>query len=195
MVESITGKAKSGIWGLDNILAGGFTREHLFLIEGAPGTGKTTIALQFLMEGARVGENPPTSPFPKPSRSYGLARPLTAGRLMSGSKCSSCFLRRACSIPSSSRACCILPTSSWAKPPSRFSRPSIARSRTGWCWTAFPRSGCWRKARCGTGGRFWRSSTISQISAPRFCCSMTCRLTSATNPSTAWRTACCGWRS
>ena len=56
MVESIAGNAKSGIWGLDDILAGGFTREHMFLIEGAPGTGKTTIALQFLMEGARAGE-------------------------------------------------------------------------------------------------------------------------------------------
>ncbi len=51
-----TDKAKSGIWGLDDILSGGFTRGHLFLLEGAPGTGKTTIALQFLMEGARAGE-------------------------------------------------------------------------------------------------------------------------------------------
>ena len=50
MVESIVGKAKSGIWGLDDILAGGFTREHMFLIEGAPGTGKTTIALQTELE-------------------------------------------------------------------------------------------------------------------------------------------------
>src|SRR6187402_2501485 len=49
-------RAKTGIWGLDDILAGGFTRGHLFLMEGAPGTGKTTIALQFLMEGARNGE-------------------------------------------------------------------------------------------------------------------------------------------
>jgi circadian clock protein KaiC len=48
--------AKSGIWGLDDILSGGFTRERVFLLEGAPGTGKTTIALQFLMEGARRGE-------------------------------------------------------------------------------------------------------------------------------------------
>jgi circadian clock protein KaiC len=52
----LTGKAKSGIWGLDDILSGGFSRGHLFLVEGAPGTGKTTIALQFLMEGARIGE-------------------------------------------------------------------------------------------------------------------------------------------
>jgi circadian clock protein KaiC len=49
-------KAKTGIWGLDNILSGGFTRNHIFLVEGAPGTGKTTVALQFLMEGVRAGE-------------------------------------------------------------------------------------------------------------------------------------------
>lgn len=49
-------RAKTGIWGLDDILSGGFTRQHVFLVEGAPGTGKTTIALQFLMEGARAGE-------------------------------------------------------------------------------------------------------------------------------------------
>jgi circadian clock protein KaiC len=55
-VEQIAGKAKTGIWGLDNILSGGFSRGHLFLLEGAPGTGKTTIALQFLLEGARAGE-------------------------------------------------------------------------------------------------------------------------------------------
>src|SRR4051812_40630792 len=56
LVEQIAGKAKTGIWGLDNILSGGFSRGHIFLVEGAPGTGKTTVALQFLLEGARAGE-------------------------------------------------------------------------------------------------------------------------------------------
>src|SRR5258707_2400068 len=56
VVDQIAGKAKTGIWGLDNILSGGFSRGHLFLVEGAPGTGKTTVALQFLLEGVRAGE-------------------------------------------------------------------------------------------------------------------------------------------
>jgi circadian clock protein KaiC len=46
----------SGIAGLDDVLRGGFARGRTFLLEGNPGTGKTTIALQFLMAGARAGE-------------------------------------------------------------------------------------------------------------------------------------------
>ncbi|WP_108396239.1 ATPase domain-containing protein [Devosia submarina] len=49
-------KARLGITGLDDILAGGLARGHLYLLEGSPGTGKTTIALQFLVEGAQQGE-------------------------------------------------------------------------------------------------------------------------------------------
>lgn len=48
--------AKTGIVGLDEVLGGGLTRGHVFLVEGEPGAGKTTVALQFLMEGARIGE-------------------------------------------------------------------------------------------------------------------------------------------
>jgi circadian clock protein KaiC len=49
-------KAKIGISGLDDILGGGLSRGHIFLLEGAPGAGKTTISLQFLLEGAKLGE-------------------------------------------------------------------------------------------------------------------------------------------
>src|SRR5579871_4369379 len=46
----------TGIGGLDDILGGGVSHNHLYLIEGDPGTGKTTIALQFLLEGVRLGQ-------------------------------------------------------------------------------------------------------------------------------------------
>ena len=45
-----------GIQGLDEILGGGLLRSCLYLIEGDPGSGKTTLALQFLLEGVRQGE-------------------------------------------------------------------------------------------------------------------------------------------
>lgn len=49
-------KARLGVEGFDDILFGGLHRDRLFLVEGAPGAGKTTLALQFLIEGERVGE-------------------------------------------------------------------------------------------------------------------------------------------
>lgn len=49
-------KASTGVAGLDDILHGGFARNRLHLLEGSPGTGKTTVALQFLLSGAAAGE-------------------------------------------------------------------------------------------------------------------------------------------
>src|SRR5216110_3128011 len=47
----------SGIEGLDDILSGGLPRDCFYLIQGDPGSGKTTLALQFLLEGLRRGES------------------------------------------------------------------------------------------------------------------------------------------
>jgi circadian clock protein KaiC len=47
----------TGIDGLDELLGGGLPAERLHLIEGEPGTGKTTLAIQFLLEGRRRGES------------------------------------------------------------------------------------------------------------------------------------------
>jgi circadian clock protein KaiC len=46
----------TGTGGLDDILYGGLAKGFLYLIEGSPGAGKTTLALQFLIEGATHGE-------------------------------------------------------------------------------------------------------------------------------------------
>jgi circadian clock protein KaiC len=53
---SSTAFISTGIPGLDNVLGGGLTRDRLYLVEGDPGAGKTTMALQYLAEGAARGE-------------------------------------------------------------------------------------------------------------------------------------------
>ncbi len=51
-----SGDASTGIAGLDDILSGGLARDRVYLLEGSPGTGKTTTAMSFLQAGAEAGE-------------------------------------------------------------------------------------------------------------------------------------------
>jgi circadian clock protein KaiC len=51
-----TRRVSTGIPGLDEILCGGLTAERVYLVEGSPGAGKTTLGLQFLLDGAAKGE-------------------------------------------------------------------------------------------------------------------------------------------
>jgi circadian clock protein KaiC len=56
LVPTSSDRASTGIRGLDDILGGGLPRHRLYLIQGEPGVGKTTLALQFLLEGVAQGE-------------------------------------------------------------------------------------------------------------------------------------------
>jgi len=55
-MDKSTQRANTGVPGLDEILHGGLISKRLYLIDGNPGAGKTTCALQFLLEGKRSGE-------------------------------------------------------------------------------------------------------------------------------------------
>ena len=56
-VTAANDRCPSGVEGLDEVLAGGLTRDCFYLIQGDPGSGKTTLALQFLLEGLRRRES------------------------------------------------------------------------------------------------------------------------------------------
>ena len=62
-------RSRTGIAGLDEVLGGGFIPDRLYLVDGDPGSGKTTLALQYLMEGAGAARRSSTSPCPKPGKS------------------------------------------------------------------------------------------------------------------------------
>jgi circadian clock protein KaiC len=49
-------RSASGVPGLDEVLHGGLTAGQLYLVDGEPGAGKTTLAMQYLMQGVRDGE-------------------------------------------------------------------------------------------------------------------------------------------
>jgi circadian clock protein KaiC len=50
-------RVATGVPGLDEILGGGLTRDRIYLVEGTPGSGKTTLALQFLLKGRDLNES------------------------------------------------------------------------------------------------------------------------------------------
>ena len=56
MAEPSADRASTGIAGLDDVLQGGLIRGRLYLVDGNPGAGKTTLALQYLLEGVARGE-------------------------------------------------------------------------------------------------------------------------------------------
>ena len=55
-IDAAAERISTGSAALDDILDGGLDPDRIYLYEGKPGTGKTTLALQFLLHGARAGE-------------------------------------------------------------------------------------------------------------------------------------------
>jgi circadian clock protein KaiC len=71
--------AISGVAELDSILRGGFPRNRMCLLQGPPGSGKTTLALQFLLAGAQQGEKGAYITFSETDAELGNPPNLTDG--------------------------------------------------------------------------------------------------------------------
>ena len=56
IMSDLSARARTGTIGLDEVLCGGIPRDHIYLVEGDPGVGKTTLALKFLLDGVQSNE-------------------------------------------------------------------------------------------------------------------------------------------
>ena len=108
-------RASTGITGLDDVLRGGLLANRVYLVEGAPGAGKTTLALQFLLEGRHLGEAGLYVTLSNPRRSCAPSRRAITGR-STASTCSSSPRPRGPCRSTRSRRCSIRGRSSLARP-------------------------------------------------------------------------------
>ena len=75
-------RSTTGVPGLDDVLNGGLLSHRLYLIDGDPGAGKTTLALQYLLKVSKRARNAFTSRSPKRRRNFSPVLPHMAGRSM-----------------------------------------------------------------------------------------------------------------
>ena len=138
---------------------GGFPRNRMYLVEGDPGAGKTTLALQFLLAGAQRGE---PGVYVTLSETEEELRDVARSHGWSLDGITICDLqaRRRASRPT--QYTLFHPSEvELSETTARCSTRSSGSSRCGWCSTRSPRCGCWPATRCATAARSWRSSTTS----------------------------------
>lgn len=158
-----------GVPGLNDVIGGGLEPHRLYLVEGTPGAGKTTIALQFLLEGARQGES---VLYVTLSETETELRGVAASH---GWDLSGLHMRE------------MLPTQDSLQPDEQYTmfHPSEvelsettlrilsdveASSRRASCSIRCRSCGCCRAARCDIAGRSWRSSSSSRAGNAPCCC-------------------------
>ena len=134
-------------YGLDNILGGGFDADRVYLIEGRPGTGKTTLALQFLLEGARRGER---CLYVTLSESERELRAVAArhGWTLEGIDMFELVPPEASLDPDQEMTLFHPAEMELSETTKNILERVMATNPNRWCSTRCPRCGCWRKARC-----------------------------------------------
>ena len=148
-------KANLGVSGLDDVPVGGLARGRLFLLEGSPGTGKTTIATQFLLAGAAAGER---------SLYITLSETedeLRAGAASHGWKLDGIDMFELLppeNLLDDDQQQSLLYSSDLelGETTKRIFEAFEPVKPTASCSTAFRKFACWRRLRCATAARSWR---------------------------------------
>ena len=161
VTEMLPDRASTGIAGLDDILNGGLTPHRMYLVEGTPGTGKTTLGLGFLLAGAAIGESGPVYHAGR-NRGGASRRRGDAWLVARRAEPVRDGARPTASARIRNRRCCTRARSNSARRSATSWRRSTSCARRASCSTACPNCACSRRARSATGARSWRSSTSSR---------------------------------
>jgi circadian clock protein KaiC len=157
--------APTGIAGLDDILNGGLALGRHFLLEGSPGTGKTTIALQFLQQGLRSKQQALYITLSE-TREELIATAVSHGWTF-GDELEIFELQPPENILDPDEQQSILYSSDLELgETTQHILATIERVNPSLIYsTAFPKFGCWRRARCGIAVSSSHSSTSLQSAA------------------------------
>ena len=155
--------------GWDNVLCGGLDAERMYLVEGEPGTGKTTLALQFLLEGARLGEKCLYVTLSESERELRLVAKRH------GFSLDQLFIFELVPPEASldpERELTLFIQQNWScqKQPNSFLIASMKSSHRASYSIACPKCASWRKTRYGIAVMFWLSNIFSQVVAARCFC-------------------------
>ena len=152
--------APTGVAGLDDILIGGLRRRRMYLVEGVPGSGKTTLALQFLIEGAKNGEKVLYVTLSETEEELRTVAD-SHGWMLDGIEIRELTPSESALEPDEQNTMFHPSEVELASTTKRSWPTSNVTSRRGWCSTRCRSCGCSRGTRCATAGRFSRSSSSS----------------------------------
>ena len=145
----------TGVPGLDDILAGGYAANRAHLIEGRPGSGKTTLGMQFLMAGAKLGEACLYITLSESKREL-LSVASRHGWSLEGIEIFE-LVPPELSLDPKQHQSLVYASDLELGETVRMALAEIERVKpAGWCSIRSPRSGCCPRVPCAIGARSWR---------------------------------------